>query len=467
MRIRRGNWLLVLPVVLGLLAAPAALAQEKAPEPGKKDAAAAQVPPDISKKAREYKGSPTPPRHLTKTADGHWTPYEPPALPPGTQYYNIQAGDTLSGIAQQKLASWLLWPQIWDANPYIKDAHWIYPGDPLFIQTPQVVGGEEVGMEEEGGTKASRFQLEQESPMPPVNAHDLYCTGFIRAGYALPTLRIVSGPNRIRESLNQGDVVYVNGGTAEGVETGAEFFLLQQGQTVYHPTSGKSLGDIFLRAGRAKIMTAQEHSSIAQITYSCDEIRYGFALSPYAPIPIPWNITRSEELPLYLPDAGTPIGKVVWSEDRLERTGRNSVIYIDLGTNQKLVPGDKLWVYRYPTEEDSLVENTDDLYRQQKIDVGPDDLFREKKHETRAAAADTRIPSGSVVGTAPTPSSTSASGDSRVPAGSQHLAATEQGMGYRKFVGEVVVLTAEANTACVKVLLSNEEISMGDWVQVE
>jgi len=465
MRIRRGNWLLVLPVVLGLLMASAALAQEKAPPPGSKDAAAAQVPPDISKKAREYKGSPTPPRTLTKTADGHWTPYELPALPPGSQVYTIQAGDTLSGIAQQKLASWLLWPQIWDANPYIKDAHWIYPGDPLFIQVPQVVGGQEVGMEEEGGgAPGSRFQLEDESPMPPVNAHDVYCSGFIRSGYTLPSLRIVSGPNRIRESLNQGDVVYINGGTAEGVETGAEFFLVQQGQTVHHPTTGKALGDLFLRVGRAKIMTAQEHSAIAQITYSCDEIRYGFALVPYAPIPVPWNITRSEELPLYLPDSGKPVGKVVWAEDRLESTGRNNVIYIDLGTNQKLAPGDKLWVYRYPTEEDSLTRSTNDLYRSQKIDVGPDDLFREKKQSTRPASADTRIPAGSTPGSSPSP--TYSSGDSRVPAGSE-AAAVNQGKGYRKFLGEAVVLSTEANTSCVKVLLSGEEITFGDWVQVE
>lgn len=464
MRMRTGNWLLVLPVVIGLLVAPAVLAQEKAPEPGQQGAEAAQVPPDISKKAREYKGSSTPPRTLTKTADGHWTPYELPALAPGAQVYTIQAGDTLSGIAQAKLASWLLWPTIWDANPYIKDAHWIYPGDPLFIQTPQLVGGEEVGMEEETNVSGSRFQIEQESPMPPVNADDIYCAGFIRSGYSLPALQIVSGPNRIRESLNAGDVVYLNGGTAEGVETGAEYFVLQQGQTVYHPTSGKALGDLFLRAGRVKIMTSQEHSSIAQITYSCDEIRYGFALFPYAPIPIPWNIVRSEELPLYLPDSGKPVGKVVWAEDRLESTGRNSVIYIDLGANQKLAPGDKLWVYRYPTQEDSLVESTDDLFRQQKIDVSPDDLFREKKSQSGASAADSRIPEGTTAGSSPAP--TYETGDSRIPAGSEGTGVS-QAMGYRKFVGEVVVLTAEANTSCVKVLLSNEEIMFGDWVQVE
>ena len=26
-----------------------------------------------------------------------------------------------------------LWPQIWEKNKYVQDAHWIYPGDPLIL----------------------------------------------------------------------------------------------------------------------------------------------------------------------------------------------------------------------------------------------------------------------------------------------------------------------------------------------
>jgi hypothetical protein len=299
--------------------------------------------------------------------------------------------------------------------------------------------------------------------MPPVNAHDIYCSGFIRTGYTLPSLRIVSGQNRVKESLSDGDVVYLNGGTAEGVETGNEYFILQQGQVVSHPISGKEIGDLFLRVGRAKVMTSQEHSSIAQITYSCDEIRYGFALAPYAPIPIPWNIERVDELPLYLPESTKPTGRIIWAEDRLESTGRNNVIYIDLGAGHQLSPGDKVWVYRYPAQEDSFVSNTSDLFRQQKINVGPRDLFREQKETERGTAADTRVPEGSVAGSAPP--RTSSDEDTRVPAGSE--SSVSAAMGYRKFVGEAVVLTTQANTSCVKVLVSTEEIKPGDWVQPE
>lgn len=465
MQIRLGNKMLVLPALLGLFACVPLWAQQ--PDAGAGTPAASQVPPEVSQKAREYKGAATPPKNLTKTSDGHWTPYSPPAVPEGGEAYVIQAGDTLSQIAAAKLGNWLLWPQIWDANPYIKDAHWIYPGDPLFIQAPQLVGGEEVGMQEDADKKRAKYELDVESPIPPVNAHDIYCTGFIASGYVLPKLRIVSGPNQIKESLAQGDVVYLNGGTAEGVETGAEYFIIEPGKAVHHPESGQAVGNLYLRVGRVKVLTAQDHTSIAQIVFSCDEIRYGFALTPFSPIPIPWNISQTPGgLPLYLPESALPRGSVIWAEDRLESTGTHNVLYINLGSNHKLAPGDKLWIFRYPAQEDSLVESTRDLFKEQKIEVLPNDLFREKKSHQRAAKQDDRLPEGSFGGNSSTPAPVASNGeDTRLPAGSANAAQTTSG--YRKFLAEVVVLTTQPNTACVKILQSAEEVHPGDWVQAQ
>src|SRR4030042_3751758 len=74
-----------------------------------------------------------PPRPLHKVND-HWTPYDPPTeFPPDAQVYTIVKGDTLWDLAQKFLGNPFLWPQIWEQNKYIRDAHWIYPGDPLVI----------------------------------------------------------------------------------------------------------------------------------------------------------------------------------------------------------------------------------------------------------------------------------------------------------------------------------------------
>src|SRR5438874_11116898 len=82
------------------------------------------------------KSSSHPPRELHRVGD-HWTPYNPPdpaTYPPNAKTYTIKAGDTLWGLATQFYQNGYLWPQLWESNTWITDAHWIYPGDVLLIE---------------------------------------------------------------------------------------------------------------------------------------------------------------------------------------------------------------------------------------------------------------------------------------------------------------------------------------------
>ncbi|MGH9424593.1 MAG: LysM peptidoglycan-binding domain-containing protein, partial [Thermoanaerobaculia bacterium] len=81
------------------------------------------------------KSSSNPPRDLHRAGD-HWTAYNPPdpaTWPAGSRTYTIKAGDTLWGLAQQFFKNAYTWPQLWETNTWITDAHWIYPGDVLLI----------------------------------------------------------------------------------------------------------------------------------------------------------------------------------------------------------------------------------------------------------------------------------------------------------------------------------------------
>src|SRR5688500_2888361 len=76
-------------------------------------------------------GADQPPKDLHLVGD-HWTAWNPPtSFPEGTQVYTIVPGDTLWALANRFYNNPYLWPQIWERNQYILDAHWIYPGDPL------------------------------------------------------------------------------------------------------------------------------------------------------------------------------------------------------------------------------------------------------------------------------------------------------------------------------------------------
>src|SRR5438105_3953467 len=94
------------------------------------------IPAFGAKPSAKPKSSSHPPRELHRVGD-HWTPYNPPdpaSYPPNAKTYTIKPGDTLWGLATQYYKNGYLWPQLWESNTWITDAHWIYPGDVLLIE---------------------------------------------------------------------------------------------------------------------------------------------------------------------------------------------------------------------------------------------------------------------------------------------------------------------------------------------
>ena len=47
--------------------------------------------------------------------------------------HTVAKGDTLWAISAAYLGSPLAWPKVWKSNPAVKDPHWIYPGEQIWI----------------------------------------------------------------------------------------------------------------------------------------------------------------------------------------------------------------------------------------------------------------------------------------------------------------------------------------------
>src|SRR3954454_301454 len=73
-----------------------------------------------------------PPHGLHLVGD-HWTAWNPPTPAATDQVHVVAKGDKLWGLAAKYYGNAYLWPQIWEKNKYVLDAHWIYPGDPLIL----------------------------------------------------------------------------------------------------------------------------------------------------------------------------------------------------------------------------------------------------------------------------------------------------------------------------------------------
>src|SRR5207244_5023880 len=227
------------------------------------------------------KSSSHPPRDLHRVGD-HWTAYNPPdpsTYPAGAKTYTIKQGDTLWGLAQAQLGNAYLWPQLWESNTWITDAHWIYPGDVVLVEGEGVSAAQAVatdtsstqattgtattsstptspaatpeeGMETVGGrtrpfvTKADALGGTL-SPVALGTENDLYCYGYIGdpnepmpnrvAGYEDYEAFYDKGAIRQELGGSAGDLVLLDGGTATGRNPGDTYIAVAGNDLVYNP----------------------------------------------------------------------------------------------------------------------------------------------------------------------------------------------------------------------------------------
>jgi hypothetical protein len=292
---------------------------------------------------------PPQPLHLV---DNHWTPYDPPTdFPEGAMVHTIVKGDTLWDLAAHYLGDPFLWPQIWERNPYIKDSHWIYPGDPLVIdlavqeapvaETPVAV--DETVVSEYGDDFGG---VEGEMPHQLGSSADVYCFAKLVNDESVFTFKIASAERILTQTeYSEGDVVYFDGGVSQGVQAGDRFSILHRIRKLRHPVSDSHLGIVYQQVGQLKVLCAQENTSIAEITLACDPIIIGDVLEPFTPVPVPLVIDPDRTDRCDEPN-GKPLGYITYNRDDQMDIGTYWMVFINLGAADGVYPGTFTTVFR-------------------------------------------------------------------------------------------------------------------------
>jgi len=308
-----------------------------------------------------------PPSNLKLVGD-HWTPWNPPE--PGPSDYIIQKGDTLWDLAGQWLGDPYLWPQIWDKNRYILDSHWIYPGDPLVVPgkptvvppggPPPAEGEEGEVVEEPPAEEVEEAEAEELPPplVPVGDPFDVDCSGYISTDHQYSELW-VAGRDTEREHVAQGNVIYLSKGRNQGIAPGSEWRVIRKARDVHHPVTGDTLGAFIVRLGKVRVLAVQDNTSTALITDSCSDVHMSDELVTWVEIPIP---ARSYMPPFDRYDvtpSGGPEGYVVAFKDDdnslgwdrrgdmgVNVVGTGHVIYVDLGDEAGIEPGDVMTIFR-------------------------------------------------------------------------------------------------------------------------
>jgi hypothetical protein len=302
-----------------------------------------------------------PPHPLHKVGD-HWTPYEPPTqFPPDVQVYTIQPGDTLWDLAQKFYSNPYLWPQLWEPNTYIKDAHWIYPGDPLIVapKPGEAAPAEPVPAPTEEAAPAAEPAVPpgEAAAAPPAEGEgsplvsagtedDIYCFAYLDdTGEELPLTISGAEESATRYTYATGDIVYVSGGDAEGVTAGQEYFVVKPGRELRHPSTGARLGQVMLYQGHLRILCTTDHAATAELLSACDAMVIGDRLKPFDPIPIPMTVLTPPTTRCDLPN-DKPKGYIVYAKDGLEAFGDDHMLLVDLGEADQASPGTLCTIYR-------------------------------------------------------------------------------------------------------------------------
>ena len=328
-----------------------------------------------------------PPANLQLIGD-HWTAWSPPSeFPDGAQLYLIKEGDTLWDLAGRFYGDPYLWPQIWEQNRYVQDAHWIYPGDPLVVGvevTPideleplddMETGGERTAeMDESAHT---RFDPASGAPVALGSADDIFCSGYIGdpdeefdlrvigSEYGGLDVQVADAWDRSRRKVRQrvgadgqsitsklnlslGDIVYLDGGASGGLMPGSVYIAVEPRELVRHVESREVLGRQYRYLGRVRVLSVQDATSIGEIVHSCYPIQIGTLLKPFEDAPIPLarrtglrgiNDPVSSEV---LEEA--PV--ITLAEGGNVTLGQGHLVFIDRGYDDDVTPGDIYTIYR-------------------------------------------------------------------------------------------------------------------------
>jgi hypothetical protein len=338
--------------------------------------ATASVAVDVS----AQKQSSQPPRDLHRVGD-HWTAYYPPdpaTYPPGSRTHEIKPGDTLWQLAQQYYSNPYLWPQLWESNTWITDAHWIYPGDVL------LVGGEGTAAaaastgegamspvtpralaEDDNAFTATRTddgfavaRVIPNNPIPLGTESDIFCYGyigdpnepmpnFVQSHEDVEVKYLPRLEPRMSASAAPGDLIYIGGGAATGLVAGETYIAVQPEELIVHPATGAVLGRQYDYIGQIRILCTDTQPGLSRgiVLEACREINIGARLKPMPQLPIP--IARVPELPEWCdPPSGRTSGYIVDSREWDLGLVEGVLVQIDLGSDNQIEPGDFLTVFR-------------------------------------------------------------------------------------------------------------------------
>ncbi len=191
------------------------------------------------------------------------------------------------------------------------------------------------------------------SPTAP-NFNAVYCSGFFTDEKVPSDVRLISGEeSNNRLVFTEGNYVFINRGSAQGVRMGDRFSIVRPEEDPnevqwfkWQHQLIKAMGTRYMDTGLVEIVNIQPNVSTAIVKYSCDYMQRGDIALAMVERPAP-PYKPAEKFDRFAPVSGKSVGMLVAGKDYANVHGQNSTVYMNLGTNQGVKVGDYFRVFRY------------------------------------------------------------------------------------------------------------------------
>jgi len=273
----------------------------------------------------------------------------PPAAPAGHQVvigpsvrdaqgvegriHTVAKGDTLWDISGAYLGEPWLWPSLWQANQAeVKDPHWIYPGQKLFVSGS---GIRPIGDDEAARMAAGSGGALSPSGVLPMTFASIEFTGFVATERLDERARVIAGmPDRMMNAT--GDHVTI--GLGQGaVNVGDQLTFFRVTGDATDPYTRHSIGKVVNVLGWGTVTDVGPDFAGVHIDTAVSEIMVRDGVYPRALVNTQVHLT---------PGPGGIDGDVVALPSSRTIMGEHDVVYLDLGSANGVAVGNAFELYR-------------------------------------------------------------------------------------------------------------------------
>jgi len=208
--------------------------------------------------------------------------------------YTVKSRDTLWSIAGKFYNHPEEWKKIADANPKIKDPHWIYPGEELTIpgieqavaveqkvvkEPTPVEKTEEVAPKEIVPVEKKEEKVEV-STVTPVILEKKEKVKITSGSFLAPKDwafdGYITGEQKNKVLISAGDIVYLDIGSKKGLKPKMRCGVYRKGDKVFHPKTGKLVGQVIQNIAVLELTEhIQDNTSTARVLKSFEPIKIG------------------------------------------------------------------------------------------------------------------------------------------------------------------------------------------------